>query len=128
MTRSENRWRRRRECLQELRKRITELPPNEQLADTSDKNLVRVLSSRKYDMDEALKSTVQLRKFNDEHPEWTQGSRARKFLALKMLFQVTKGCIHSVSAPVQRHHDTAAAYSRRMTIQQQHTDHDTVAG
>eukprot|EP00961_Rhodomonas_salina_P301414 3940458-Rhodomonas_salina.1 len=98
MTRSENRWRRRRECLQELRKRITELPPNEQLADTSDKNLVRVLSSRKYDMDEALKSTV------------------------------TKGCIHSVSAPVQRHHDTAAAYSRRMTIQQQHTDHDTVAG
>eukprot|EP01038_Epipyxis_sp_PR26KG_P009065 gene9065-12227_t len=56
--------------LEELKRRIAELPEeSDKLVDTSNKNLLRFLRSRKYDMDKCLDSCVQWQKFYNKHHE-----------------------------------------------------------
>ncbi len=75
-------------ALQELRTRIAALPESDRLADVSDQNLIRFLRCRKYDMEKALQSTVDLQKFNSLHPEWVDNLRADEFQIFSTFFQV----------------------------------------
>ena len=58
-------------ALVELRKRIAELPDEkDRLEDVTDGNLIRFIRGRKYDMDRALETTVEMRRFKNENPDW----------------------------------------------------------
>jgi hypothetical protein len=75
-------------ALQELRSKIAALPESDRLADVSDQNLIRFLRCRKYDMEKALQSTVDMQKFNGSHPEWVNELRADEFRIFSTFFQV----------------------------------------
>ena len=53
-------------ALSALRARIAALPAADQLADTTDANIIRFLRARKYDIDKALESTKQFKHFQDK--------------------------------------------------------------
>jgi len=55
----------------ELRQRIQALPDvSDRLVDSSDRSLIRFLRSRKFDIEKAFESTVELQKFNNKYNEF----------------------------------------------------------
>lgn len=80
----------RREKLVELRGRISMLPEEDRISDTTDRNLIRFLRGRKYDIDNALRTTVNLVRFNRDHPDWTENLTAKEFLYFSTFFQLLK--------------------------------------
>ena len=42
----------------------------DRLEDLTDANLIRFLRGRKYDMERALETTVEMRRFKNENPDW----------------------------------------------------------
>ncbi|RYG59620.1 hypothetical protein EON64_20050, partial [archaeon] len=59
------------QAILELRSRINNLPNAEdKLEDTSDLSLIRFLRVRKYDLDSALQTTVELQRFRSAHADW----------------------------------------------------------
>ena len=74
----------------QLKQLIADLPEEDRIPDTSDVNLIRFLRGRKYDMDIALSTTVNLVRFNREHPEWTENHTAKEFKDFAPFFQLLK--------------------------------------
>eukprot|EP01031_Cornospumella_fuschlensis_P028555 gene28555-34467_t len=61
----------RTQALLDLRALIDALPcAEDKLEDTSDLSLIRFLRVRKYDLDSALKTTIELQRFRSAHKEW----------------------------------------------------------
>src|SRR4051812_40802652 len=74
----------------ELKQRIAELPDEDRISDTSDLNLIRFLRGRKYNVDIALQTTVNLVNFNRAHPDWTENHTAKEFVDFACFFQLLK--------------------------------------
>lgn len=79
----------RHEKLQQLRERIKRLPNQaDQLKDLSDKNLIRFLRSKRFCLDETLKSTIEYQHFLDTHQESLQNITSEEILYFKDVFTV----------------------------------------
>jgi hypothetical protein len=61
-------------AVEALRERIRALPLEDQLDDQSSDNLIRFIRVRKYNLDKALKNTVNTAHFYREHPELAGGN------------------------------------------------------
>lgn len=57
------------EYIAELRRRILLLPENDRITDLSEKNLLRFLRGRKFNLDKTLEATITMHRFIVEHPE-----------------------------------------------------------
>lgn len=77
---------RRTMALTELRARIAALPSEDQLADTTDANIIRFLRARKYDMDKALESTNQFKHFQDKFADVIAAPGLRKLVLMSKDF------------------------------------------
>jgi hypothetical protein len=62
----------RNEALQDLRRRIEELPVEERIQDTSDRNLIRFIRARKYNPEKAFETLKAYDHFHKTNPEWVQ--------------------------------------------------------
>lgn len=76
--------------LNELKDKIARLPPEDHIVDTSDLSLIRFLRGRKYDVDNALRTVVNMNRFHRDHPEWCSGWTAKEFEPFKGFFQCLK--------------------------------------
>jgi hypothetical protein len=64
----------RKQKLAEMRQQISALPSQDQIKDTSDKNLIRFLRVRKFRVNEAVENTVNLVKFEKDYPDYMGGT------------------------------------------------------
>lgn len=78
-------------ALVELRQKISELPnQSDRIEDVSDKNLIRFLRSRKFDVDRALKQTVEYRHFYAKYAEELKDMKKEEFLMFGKFLTVLK--------------------------------------
>ena len=74
--------------LVELRQKISELPEQDQIIDTSDLSLIRFLRSRKFIVEKALKQTIEYRHYFTKHENLLTDLKAEEFLSFREYFQV----------------------------------------
>lgn len=80
----------RQTALVELRRKISELPPADRIADTSDENLVRFLRAKKYDMSAAVETSVKLSRFNTKYGEALADISEEEMLLYKDFIHVVR--------------------------------------
>lgn len=78
----------REQKLDELRSMIAQLPEEQRIADLSDKNLIRFIRGRKYNMEKALETTIKSRKFSMKHPELVENYSPEDFFPFGNAFQI----------------------------------------
>ena len=74
-------------ALESLRQKILELSELDRIQDVSDKNLIRFLRSRKFDIDKALKQTIEYRHFFSKYAEELKDIKKEEFNKFEQLSQ-----------------------------------------
>lgn len=75
-------------ALLELREKICELPESDKIYDTTDLSLIRFLRSRKFDVEKALKQTINYRHYFEKNEKELKDLKTEEFLSFNEFFQV----------------------------------------